>query len=129
MWVLDAEVAHFGAAVFDVAFLECHLLLKAIHRPSYAGPLRRCSEAFTASYATGLSRPPSLARLGAHTACLLLARVDGSSPAGYLDDLARSRVRELALWALEEQDRDLSTIWDTVTDHTDRAEARPGRPA
>ncbi|MEV4623288.1 aminoglycoside phosphotransferase family protein [Asanoa sp. NPDC049573] len=95
VWVLDFEVAHVGAAVFDLAFLQCHLLLKAAHRPAAAASLRAAASAFLTGYG-----PVTSPRLGWHTACLLLARVDGKSPATYLTPAERDRVRSLAADAL-----------------------------
>ena len=39
LMVLDFEVAHTGAAVFDVAFMQSHLVLKALHRPASAAAI------------------------------------------------------------------------------------------
>jgi 5-methylthioribose kinase len=112
LWVLDFEVAHVGAAVFDVAFLECHLLLKAMHRPRDAALFRAGAAAFVAAYTDSLDRPPSLDRLGWHTACLLLARVDGTSPAGYLSANTSQRVRQLATELLSDADTPMAEVWN-----------------
>jgi 5-methylthioribose kinase len=114
LWVLDFEVAHYGAAVFDLAFLHCHLLLKAVHRPQAADALADTAAAFQEAYtaAAGLSAAEwATRRLGWHTACLLLARVDGISPAGYLADPSRERVRDLATTLLSSPDRPIADVW------------------
>lgn len=90
LWVLDWEVAHVGDPVFDLAYLVCHLTLKACHRPEDAAAYRETARRFLAAYGT---RPD--AKLAANVACLLLARVDGKSPADYLDAGQAARVREL----------------------------------
>jgi hypothetical protein len=44
---------------------------------------------------------PDAASVTAHTACLMLARTDGVSPAAFLDDGARERARAAAASMLE----------------------------
>jgi len=102
LWVLDFEVAHHGDPDFDLAFMLNHLSLKAIHRPQAAARYRRCAEAFLAAYregAPGLDPLPE--RLARHLGCLMIARVDGKSPAEYLTaqgrEAARGRGRRLLL--------------------------------
>ncbi len=94
LWVLDFEVAHYGDPSFDLAFMLNHLSLKAIHRPQAAARYRRCAEVFLAAYGHGA---PQLAatseRLARHLGCLMLARVDGKSPAEYLTAEGRERAR------------------------------------
>lgn len=114
LWVLDFEVAHYGAAVFDLAFLHCHLLLKAVHRHQHIEALGRVAAEFQAAYATeaGSNFTESASRrLGWHAACLLLARVDGISPAGYLTEPARAHVRALATTILSSPDRPIDDVW------------------
>jgi tRNA A-37 threonylcarbamoyl transferase component Bud32 len=90
LWVLDWEVAHVGDPDFDRAYLLCHLTLKAIHRPESADAYRDTARSFLAAYGA-----PADADLARNVACLLLARVDGKSPADYLEEPERVRVREL----------------------------------
>jgi len=101
--------------VFDVAFLQSHLVLKAVHRPGLSSLFRSVADVMLATYTeiTGARPGP---RLGWHTACLLLARVDGLSPAGYLDEQARERVRGLALSLLAEHDPGIDRVWDHALD-------------
>lgn len=95
LWVIDFEVAHLGDPAFDVAFLLCHLMLKSVHRPELAHEYDRCAGEFTTSYEAGVQAElsPSWPYVLGHVACLLLARVDGKSPAEYLsvDEQARAR--------------------------------------
>lgn len=114
LWVLDLEVAHYGAAVFDVAFLQCHLLLKALHRPLIATTLSKTASAFLTAYTAEVGSPAAdraTRLLGWHTGCLLLARVDGTSPADYLTDSVRDRVRDLASAVLSTPDRPIGDVW------------------
>lgn len=114
--VLDWEVAHFGDPVFDLAFLQTHLLLKAVHRPDAAGGYHGLSTAFMQAYRSGvhagLGRPD--AYLGGHIACLLLARVDGKSPAEYLTSPEKLRVRKVARDALAADHATDADLWQAV---------------
>ena len=87
LWVIDFEVAHYGDPAFDLAFLLNHLLLKSIHRPAAPRRYRGRAPAFLVGVRRTDATRGSLGRrsyvLG-HAGCLLLARVDGKSPAEYL---------------------------------------------
>ena len=86
LWVIDFEVAHVGDPVFDLAFLITHLVLKSVHRLAMAGAYRACAAQFLESYKeeAGAGFVPADESLALHVGCLVLARVDGKSPAGYL---------------------------------------------
>ncbi len=90
LWVLDWEVAHVGDPHFDLAYLLCHLVLKTVHRPGDGAAYRATARRFLAAYGATSSD-----ELAANVACLLLARVDGKSPADYLEPDEQERVREL----------------------------------
>ena len=101
---LDAECAVVGDPAFDIAFCTTHLLLKAVWLDTQADALRAAAQRLAAAYRAGVTWEPAdelLARAGALTAALLLARVDGKSPAPYLSDddkaLIRARARALLL--------------------------------
>jgi tRNA A-37 threonylcarbamoyl transferase component Bud32 len=116
MWVVDFEVAHFGDPMFDVAFLLNHLLLKGVHL-NRSISAERCSEAFLHAYRK--TAPSALAWdercLSMHVGCLLLARVDGKSPAEYLSLSERSYVRGVALSILRDPPTSASLLWRRVT--------------
>lgn len=97
LWVIDWEVAHVGDPDFDLGYLLCHLTLKAVHRPADAPAYRETARSFLDAYA----RTPD-AHLAANVACLLLARVDGKSPADYLTEPERERTRTLGIRMLRE---------------------------
>jgi tRNA A-37 threonylcarbamoyl transferase component Bud32 len=99
LWVLDWEVAHVGDPDFDLAYLLCHLTLKAVHRPGDASGYRETARRFLA--ATGRAPDDHLA---ANVACLLLARVDGKSPADYLTETEQDLVRDLGTTMLRNPD-------------------------
>lgn len=96
MLVLDAEVAHWGDPSFDVAFCLNHLCLKALHLPRQRALLAGAARAMRNAYAEVapalLDETATVAELG----ILMLARVDGKSPAEYLDDGSRERARRMA---------------------------------
>jgi 5-methylthioribose kinase len=108
LWVLDWEVAHHGDPVFDQAFLLTHLLLKSVHRPPDAGRYRAVAEAFLDGY--GEAR----GRLSENVACLLLARVDGKSPAGYLRPSEHQTVRDLAYSLLRDPPAEALDAWERL---------------
>jgi Ser/Thr protein kinase RdoA (MazF antagonist) len=95
---IDFEVIHFGDPAFDSAFLLNHLVLKSFHRPQWAGLYAQAAEGFWRKYLSGVPaeawiEPATLQHLG----WLMLARVDGKSPAEYLrDPVIQERVRRFA---------------------------------
>ena len=113
LWGIDFEVAHRGDPAFDVAFMCTHLLLKSLALPSASHAFDNCLRAFTAAYCAlvtsgeasgaasggGVSNlaplQPDWAYIGQHIGALLLARVKGKSPVGYLDASA-----EQAAWRM-----------------------------
>lgn len=91
--LLDAECACWGDPAFDPAFLLTHLLLKARHRPTDRDRLRLCADQFWTAYGTHLDAAALEPRVVAYWAALVLARIDGSSPAEYLTERVREAVR------------------------------------
>lgn len=84
---LDAECATYGDPAFDLAFCTTHLLLKAV----WSGDARfdEAATALVGAYRAGIDWEETadvLLRTGKLTAALLLARVEGKSPAPYLTD-------------------------------------------
>jgi 5-methylthioribose kinase len=96
---IDFEVTHFGDPAFDSAFLLNHLLLKSFYRPEWSAKFSRLAGKFWEVYGSGLPpgcdwiEPATLTHLG----CLLLARIDGKSPAEYITEPSlQERVRQFA---------------------------------
>jgi aminoglycoside phosphotransferase (APT) family kinase protein len=88
MVLLDCEVAWYGDAAFDVAFLLTHLLLKGLyHAPQQYG-LDKLAFAFWKGYVEAACETIDIQALEPRVArlllMLLLARVDGKSPVEYL---------------------------------------------
>src|SRR5208282_2776623 len=92
--LLDYEVVHIGCPVFDITSIANHLSLKMFHLPQHRAALHESASAFLNElFFRGVELPNLwLPLLGA----LMLARVDGKSPAEYLHDEDKPRIREAA---------------------------------
>jgi aminoglycoside phosphotransferase (APT) family kinase protein len=114
-WLIDFEVAHLGDPAFDLAFLVNHLALKSIHMPRMAQGFRLAADAFLMAYTSAadeaLADVAASQHLFQQLGCLMLARVDGKSPAEYLDRHARDRVRAVAKSLLLDPVEDVSSAW------------------
>jgi 5-methylthioribose kinase len=110
-WVLDAEVAHVGHPVFDLAFFLAFPLLTALQLPGLAAACGELTERFSTAYAQRASAltPPALS-IARHTGAMLLARTDGRSHATFLDGAAVQRARELGERLLLEPTPDLAAV-------------------
>jgi hypothetical protein len=96
---IDCEVTHFGDPSFDSAFLLNHLLLKSFYRPEWSAQFARLAGRFWEVYRAGI--PPGCDWIEratlSHLGCLLLARIDGKSPAEYITEPAlQEKVRQFA---------------------------------
>lgn len=115
-FLLDFEVVHLGNPVFDLAFMLNHLTLKSIHRPDLAPQFNAAGTAFWSAYcanaptfsadAMQLQRD-SIGQMGV----LLLARIDGKSPAEYITaDAQKSMARRMARTILAGEIRSLADL-------------------
>lgn len=101
--ILDAECATWGDPAFDAAFCLTHLALKQVHLPQHAAELRRAAVAFERAYLEEVvweDAAETEERIARILPALALARVAGASPAEYLDDDERARIRASAVLAL-----------------------------
>jgi aminoglycoside phosphotransferase (APT) family kinase protein len=103
--LVDCEVAWYGDPSFDLAFLLSHLLLKSAHHAPRDVGLARLTAAFQQAYTEARPMAPHDEReLDERTAHLLehllLARIDGKSPAEYLEEPKRQFVRTFTLESL-----------------------------
>jgi tRNA A-37 threonylcarbamoyl transferase component Bud32 len=115
IWVLDWEVAHFGCPVFDLSFMLTHLVLKTLHQPQFAEGYARVAEAFLGAYRDGIGGGlPSERQVTLNVGCLLLARVDGKSPALYLSAEAADRARSLAVDLVNDPPPAAENVWERV---------------
>jgi aminoglycoside phosphotransferase (APT) family kinase protein len=86
---LDAETVVYGDPAFDLAFCLSHLLLKALWVRAAREPMLEAFDALRSTYLIGVVWEPSAglsSRAAPILGALLLARVDGKSPAPYLTD-------------------------------------------
>ena len=114
MWAIDWEAAHFGDPSFDTAFLLNHLLLKSIALPHLRPQLADLAREF--NEALGLALPPEADWMETaaleHLPALLLSRVDGKSPAEYLDEPGRVHARKLAISLMTEPARSVHEVFE-----------------
>lgn len=100
--LLDFEVAHLGNPVFDLAFMLNHFTMKAIYNPGLAERYCEAGRSFWSEYLDAVGTAvgdrdalelDTVRQLGA----LLLARIDGKSPAEYITaDEQKEYARRLA---------------------------------
>jgi aminoglycoside phosphotransferase (APT) family kinase protein len=97
---LDAECAWWGDPAFDLAFCLNHLLLKCVWRPQWSAQYLQSFDRLAFAYLVGVDWEPELAieeRVAGLLPGLLLARVDGKSPAEYItEEPDKDRVRRVA---------------------------------
>ncbi len=134
VFLLDFEVVHLGNPVFDLAFMLNHLTLKAIHRPvwveQYCTAARGFWNAYLDSAGSGIGEPQALERdtvrqMGA----LLLARVDGKSPAEYITlDGEKRCAREIAREMLTGGVTSLAELHERLADVRDDAHGSTSSP-
>lgn len=98
--ILDFEVTHWGDPRFDIGFCLAHLILKSALRNGHPGPIGAAIKAFLSAYDRAGLRVLD-ADLAHITACLLLARLFGKSPADYLDRLDARAVEDKAVELLD----------------------------
>jgi 5-methylthioribose kinase len=115
-WVIDFEVAHYGDPCFDVAFMLNHLFLKAMHRSDAARRFEAASIAFYGAYTGAAAREvlDEFSALMCQTGCLMLARVDGKSPAEYLRTAERDRAWRIGLSLGLDPPESLEVAWKRV---------------
>ncbi len=107
---LDAECAVFGDGAFDLAFCLAHLLLKSIWLAPCWSPLMSSFAALRDAYLARVTWEDAGAlssRAAALAGALLLARIDGKSPAGYLDAQGEDSARRRAEAILADEALDL----------------------
>lgn len=101
---IDFEVIHFGDPSFDAAFLLNHLLLKSYLHPEWGAKYEAAAQHFWVTLNAHIPPPtdwfqPAIIE---HLGALLLSRIDGKSPAEYIQDPTlkaqiRARARSLIL--------------------------------
>ena len=117
---IDFEVAHYGDPTFDAAFCINHFLLKCFRLPQHAPSFLELARVFYA-WMEGLLPPAALkffeAATAKHLGCLLLARIDGKSPAEYIvEDRLKEAVRDTAVRMILERPQTLERCYAMVAD-------------
>lgn len=114
---IDFEVIHFGDPSFDAAFLLNHLLLKTFHGIAGAPHLARI---FWRTLQAEMPDAPWFERATLeHLAGLLLARMDGKSPAEYIrDPQQKQRIRRFGRRLIEDPPKTIEEVWERhAADH------------
>lgn len=109
--ILDCETAWYGDPVFDLGFFLNHLLLKSLHLETRNVEIEKMIFSFWQAYKTArqLSDTEELeTRLVPLLMMLLLARVDGKSPAEYLTAPKQQFIREFVTMHLPIAPRSLT---------------------
>jgi Ser/Thr protein kinase RdoA (MazF antagonist) len=101
-WVLDFEVTHKGAPVFDLAFMCAHLIIKSIHLEEQRDLLLETIANFLKAYKEQRGEIPE--NLGHHVGIITAVRVVGISQVKYLNDSAKVKVIEKARSLLDGAD-------------------------
>ena len=114
MWAIDWEVVHFGDPAYDVGFLLNHLLLKSIAMTTFGPQLAALASAFLGALRVQLPIDGKwVADAGfEHLPALMLARVEGKSPAEYLTTPMRGEARRKALALMRNPAHSVEEIWE-----------------
>jgi 5-methylthioribose kinase len=121
---IDFEVVHYGDPAFDSAFLLNHLLLKSFYLPGCRAALAEAARAFWSEYRCGLPEDAAWIETATveHLGGLLLARIDGKSPAEYIRDPALAeRVRRFARVLIQDAPAGVGEVFERAA----RAAALP----
>ncbi len=124
IFLIDFEVVHWGDPSFDAAFLMNHLFLKAFHLPAASTQfLALVFEFWNALYFTLGTDAVSWFEMMTlqHLGALMLARIDGKSPAEYIqDEPTKDKVRRAATRILVESPPSLNDAVEVVREMIDR---------
>ena len=110
---IDWEVVHYGDPSFDSAFLLNHLRLKAFRNSAWKNRYEEAAGAFWKELWVRLPEDAEWFESAtlAHLGCLMLARVDGKSPAEYLTESVKAEVREFARRLIASPPWSVSGVW------------------
>ncbi|HEY0207767.1 aminoglycoside phosphotransferase family protein [Acerihabitans sp.] len=117
--ILDAECAWYGDPAFDLAFCLNHFLLKSVIAKKSIDKQRLLAsfQALSEKYIADIDWEPAAdlnLRAATLLPCLLLARVDGKSPAEYIQGRDADRVRQASFTLLDRgytQLKDIQEFW------------------
>lgn len=112
--VIDFEVIHYGDPEFDIAFLLNHLMLKSLYRPDSARAYHEAARQYWQALAESVPGQAGYLEEGSlrQLPLLMLARLDGKSPAEYIKGEAlRTNVRQLAEALLRNPPESMTELW------------------
>jgi tRNA A-37 threonylcarbamoyl transferase component Bud32 len=115
--IIDWEVVHYGNPAFDVAFMSNHLTLKLVHvgRDNTEKYLKLLSS-FCDRYFSRIDKEVvDFQDFSMVLGALLLARVDGKSPAEYLNEEDKKVVRSLSRQVLTNGFSSLKQYYEMVS--------------
>ena len=113
---IDFEAIHFGDPSFDAAFLLNHLLLKTFYGIAGTEDLART---FWSALQAEMPPAPWFEQATIeHLGALLLARIDGKSPAEYIRDPAlKDRIRGFAMQLILHPPATVAGVWKEHAAH------------
>jgi len=113
---IDAECAWAGDPAFDLAFCLNHLLLKCNVHPDKLAAFGKSFKKLSQVYLKGVdweSHQELEMRAATLLPALLLARVDGKSPAEYITaSKDKERIRKIASSLIQYSPHSLTKIWN-----------------
>jgi len=113
---IDAECAWAGDPAFDLAFCLNHLLLKCNVHPDKLEDFGKSFKELSQAYLKGVdweSQQELEMRAATLLPALLLARVDGKSPAEYITaSKDKERIRKIASSLIQSSPHSLTKIWN-----------------
>lgn len=121
--IVDYEVAHYGHPSFDLAFFSTHFILKAVKNKAYAPSYLNMLRYMIGIYFDGCDYTDKDALQRTYIrlqALMLLARVDGKSPAEYITEekdkeLLRACAFEIVNAKIESFENAISMIENKIT--------------
>jgi 5-methylthioribose kinase len=118
---IDFEVIHYGDPAFDCGFLLNHLVLKSFHKPEQAAGYQAAAEAYWHALLQSIPQASDTLQPSTfeHLPLLLLARVDGKSPAEYIRDPAKKQqIRGFARELLQRAPASLTEVFERLRRYT-----------
>lgn len=128
---IDFEVVHFGDPSFDAAFILNHLMLKSFLKPEWMSQFSEAALRFWSALTRCLPAGQDWfeASTVKHLGCLLLARMDGKSPAEYIRDPAlKATIRAFARGLIVAPPKSIDAVFTRASDSAARAQSFPHRP-
>ena len=111
---IDFEVVHYGDPSFDAAFLLNHLLLKSFYLPQWRNRYHTAAVSFWTTLRVHLPHEADWFEAATirHLGALMLARIDGKSPAEYIrEEALKERVRQFARALMLEPPASIEAVW------------------